>query len=130
MPGSCLSVDTVPGQPQRVLMVIDHLDIGGAQRHVSLLAQGLAERSHEVHLVHTGRPSVDVDPRVHVRCLMSGRVARREEPLLDTRLVEYAVETGPTVIHAHLYASALAGAHASSRLGTPLVLSHHSAGTW
>jgi glycosyltransferase involved in cell wall biosynthesis len=114
----------------RVLMVIDHLDMGGAQRHVTLLATALVERGHEVHVLHTGPPIVHLDPRVQVRRLLAERVARREEPYLEALVMRYAMEVRPTVMHAHLFASALASARTAHRLQAPLVISHHSAGTW
>lgn len=114
----------------RVLMIIDHLNIGGAQRHVALLAGALAERGHDVHLLHTGAGMVGIDPRVRVKRVLAGRVARREEPILEALVTKYAAEVRPEIIHGHLFASALAGARAASRFGIPLVLSHHSAGTW
>ena len=114
----------------RVLMVIDHLDMGGAQRHVTLLAAALVERGHEVHVLHTGAPIVHLDPRVHVRRLLAERVARRDEPYLEALVMRCALEVRQTVMHAHLFASALAAARTARRLGLPLVMSHHSAGTW
>lgn len=131
MPAPAPSPTAVPsGDSQRVLMVIDHLDVGGAQRHVALLCAALVQRGYDVHLLHTGMPSVPIDRRVHASRLLAERVARREEPYLEALVVRYAAEVQPTVIHTHLFASALAGARAAARLGIPLVMSHHSAGTW
>jgi glycosyltransferase involved in cell wall biosynthesis len=114
----------------RVLLLIDHLDVGGAQQHVALLAGELVRRGHEVHVLHTGPPEVALHRRVRVASVSRDRVVRREDDAFNRAVAAYAAKVRPTVIHAHLYAAALAGAAAAAEHGVPLVLSHHSAGTW
>ncbi|GAB2915273.1 glycosyltransferase [Nonomuraea fastidiosa] len=94
-----------------VFTCLDADTLGGIQQVTHTLAQGLAERGHEVHVIglhRTGRPFRYVDaPRYH-RHLISrrpadGPIARR---LADRRLREllreippgYAVLTSPSVV--------------------------------
>jgi glycosyltransferase involved in cell wall biosynthesis len=117
-------------RPQRVLMVIDHLEVGGAQRHVALLTAELVEQGHAVHVVYTGKRAVNFHPAAAVVPLLSERVVRREEPALNVMVARYAGQMKPTVVHSHLYAAAIAAAGAAAQHSIPLVVSHHSAGTW
>jgi glycosyltransferase involved in cell wall biosynthesis len=114
----------------RVLMLIDHLEVGGAQRHLALLARELVEAGHQVHVLHTGEQALDLDPSVVVVRALAGRVARRQDSRLDAVVERYAARIKPSVLHAHLYASSIAGGRAAAKLGIPLVVTHHSAGTW
>jgi glycosyltransferase involved in cell wall biosynthesis len=57
-------------------------------------------------------------------------VTRRRDAAFEESAVAAAGRYRPTVVHAHLYASALAGAVVAERHQVPLVLSHHSNGTW
>jgi glycosyltransferase involved in cell wall biosynthesis len=111
-------------------MVIDHLEVGGAQQHVALLTSELIEQGHTVHVVHTGQAAVNFHRRAVVVSLLRDRVVRREEPALNHLVAAYAAQMKPTVIHSHLYAAAMAGASAAAQRRIPLVVSHHSAGTW
>lgn len=115
---------------QRVLMLIDHLDVGGAQQHVALLSGQLVRAGHEVHLLHTGKPAVALPDGVVAVQLLDEKVTRREEPCLDNLVGTYSERIKPTVMHAHLFASAIAAGRVAARQGIPLVVTHHSAGTW
>jgi len=49
--GAAVAVDPRPAvPPMRLLLVIDHLGLGGAQRQIVELACGLAARGHTVEL--------------------------------------------------------------------------------
>jgi glycosyltransferase involved in cell wall biosynthesis len=118
------------GPSHRILMVIDHLEVGGAQQHVALLTSELVEQGHTVHVVYTGQASVNFHRRAVVVPLLRERVVRREEPAFNQLVAGYAAQMRPTVIHTHLYAAAMAGSRAAAQHRLPLVVSHHSAGTW
>src|SRR3984893_12432040 len=117
-------------RPQRVLMLIDHLDVGGAQQHVALLSGQLVRAGHEVHLLYTGKPAVALPDGVVAVQLLDEKVTRREERCLDALVGKYSDRIKPTVMHAHLFASAIAAGRVAAREGIPLVVTHHSAGTW
>lgn len=116
--------------PQRVLLLIDHLGIGGAQRHVTLLASSLAEAGHRVALGFSGCAQLPLGPGLEVFPLGPDVVTRRRDPAFEAAALTAAARFQPTVVHAHLYASALAAASVAEFQGIPLVLSHHSNGTW
>ncbi|HEY4866899.1 MAG TPA: glycosyltransferase family 4 protein [Candidatus Dormibacteraeota bacterium] len=115
---------------QRVLLLIDHLGIGGAQRHTALLASCLVQAGHEVALAFTGTAQLAVAPGVRAMPLRPEPVSRRRDRALEESALTAAERFRPTIVHAHLYASALAGAAVAERHQIPLVLSHHSNGTW
>lgn len=115
---------------QRVFMLIDHLDLGGAQRHAGLVASHLAHSVHEVELAFTGQPDLRVDPSVRLISLAPRPVSRRADAAFEAASLTAAARFRPTIVHAHLFASAIAGYRVACRLGVPLVLSHHSTGTW
>lgn len=111
-------------------MLIDHLDVGGAQQHAALLSGQLVRAGHEVHLLYTGKPAVALSDGVVAVQLLDEMVTRREEPCLDTLVATYAARIKPTVMHAHLFASAIAAGRVATHQRIPLVVTHHSAGTW
>lgn len=115
---------------QRVFMLIDHLDLGGAQRHAGLVASHLAHSGHEVELAFTGQPDLRVDPSVRLISLAPRPVSRRADAAFEAASLTAAARFRPTIVHAHLFASAIAGYRVACRVGVPLVLSHHSTGTW
>jgi glycosyltransferase involved in cell wall biosynthesis len=114
----------------RILLLIDHLDVGGAQRHVFLLASRLVALGHRVAVAYTGAALMTVPAPVSGVQLSDSRVSRAESPRFSEAAVRFAQVFRPTVIHAHLFASALAGAAVSRSSGVPLLLSHHSIGSW
>jgi glycosyltransferase involved in cell wall biosynthesis len=110
--------------------MIDHLEVGGAQRHTVLLASWLARAGHEVVLAFAGPARIPVDPAVMLLPLSLESVSRRRDAVFEEAALALARRFQPTVVHAHLYASALAAAGVAERHDLPLVLSHHSNGTW
>ena len=67
-----------PARRHRVLMLIDHLEVGGAQRHLALLARELVEAGHQVHVLHTGGRALDLDPSVVVVRALAGPFGRSQ----------------------------------------------------
>jgi glycosyltransferase involved in cell wall biosynthesis len=110
--------------------LIDHLDIGGAQRHVILLAESLAARGHKVALGFTGEPRLAPQAGVTQLKLGEDPVSRRADPTFETNAMAASRGFRPTVVHGHLFASTLAAARVAAFCEIPLVLSHHSNGTW
>lgn len=113
---------------ERVLLVIDHLQVGGAQRHVLDLAERLKDRGHMVLLGYTGTAAWPAS--VELVQLVDARVERSMSVQLDERVGAVAEAWRPTVIHAHLFSSIAAAASVGAQLGIPVVATHHSAGTW
>jgi glycosyltransferase involved in cell wall biosynthesis len=121
----------------RVLLVVDTLDRGGAERHVVDLALALTARGHRV-VVACSRPGPEADrlaaAGIEVRVLARRRVKRRIGPRYAARLRALVVERAAAgeldLVHAHVYASEVAAAWATRGTGVPLVLTDHTAGPW
>jgi glycosyltransferase involved in cell wall biosynthesis len=111
-------------------MLIDHLGVGGAQRHTALLAERLAADGHSVVIGHSGTAEVMVAPTVTTVELLAERISRTRSSAFTAASLRLARAFRPTIVHAHLFAGAIAGAAVSRNLGVPLILSHHSAGSW
>jgi hypothetical protein len=95
--------------------MIDHLEVGGAQRHTVLLASWLARAGHEVVLAFAGPARIPVDPAVMLLPLSLESVSRRRDAVFEEAALALARRFQPTVVHAHLYASALAAAGVAER---------------
>lgn len=117
----------------RVLLVVDSLDGGGAERYVVDLAAALRERGHSpliacaaggVHAETAARAGVPVLP------LLDAVVKRRLSPRFARALRRVVVERRPDLVHAHIYASASAAALATAGLRVPLVVTEHTEAPW
>jgi glycosyltransferase involved in cell wall biosynthesis len=127
-----LSLFTEWDPPRRVLLVIDSLSGGGAERYVADLAIALRSRGWDVEVacsaagVRAARlHASDIPVNVLVGTLVEQRLSLRYVLALR-RLVAHGRYD---VVHAHLYASAAAAASAVPR-DTPLVLTEHSEAPW
>ena len=117
----------------RLLLVVDSLDFGGAERHVVDLAIALRRKGHEVTVACSvgGELSGPLqESGIAVRVLLGGLVKRRFS-LAFTRKLGKLIKVGRfDLVHAHVYASASAAAVATLGLDVPLVITEHSEGSW
>jgi len=115
--------------------------IGGLERFVALLSEGLARRGHEVHVVTNaipGAPAVERSAGVTVHrlpllyqrlapTLSQDRARPRHppapDPLFRRLLAEVVQEVKPDVIHAHAWSVFSSLARASPR--TPVMVTAH-----
>jgi len=117
----------------RLLLVVDSLDFGGAERHVVDLAIALRQRGHEVTVACSvagelsGRPQ---ESGIPVRGLLGRMVKRRFSLALTRKLRKLIKGEGFDLVHAHVYASATAAAVATLGQEVPLVITEHSEGSW
>jgi len=120
------------GPPRRVLLVIDSLDGGGAERYVADLAIALRSRGWDIEVACSAagvRAARLRAANVPVNVL-AGALVKRRLSLRYVRALRRLLAQGRyDVVHAQLYASAAAAAAAVPR-GTPLVLTEHSEGPW
>ena len=134
LPGQALRVAvTLDGVPARVLMVIDSLQVGGAERHVADLATALKRRGHLVTVACStdgtlGEVLEAADIPIHI--LMKRLIKRRVSSGYSWGLRRLLRQGGFDFVHAHLYASAAASAIATVAGATPLVVTQHSEATW
>lgn len=123
----------LPAPSMRVLLVVDSLDVGGAERQVVELASALAQRGHSVTLAcsvegalapFAQRAGVEVQPLLH-------RLIKRRPSLRYTWELAKLIHRGRFhLVHAHMFASALASACATLGTGIPLVITEHSQAAW
>src|SRR5713226_3395031 len=120
------------GRTRRMLLVIDSLDGGGAERYVADLAIALRSRGWDVEVACSAagvRAARLRAANVPVNVL-AGSLVKRRLSLRYVRALRRLLAHGRyDVVHAHLYASAAAAAVAVPR-DIPLVLTEHSEGLW
>jgi glycosyltransferase involved in cell wall biosynthesis len=129
-PGCAKSQST---RPLRVLLVVDSLEMGGAERHVVELASALVSRRQAVTLACSrdgvlGRSAQAAG--VTVSSLLGQRVKRRLSLPFAWRLARLIRRERFDLVHAHIYASEVASAVATLGSGVPLVLTEHTEADW
>jgi glycosyltransferase involved in cell wall biosynthesis len=121
------------GWPIRPLLLVDSLDVGGAERHVADLALALEHEGHkpEVACSVAGPLSARLDGAgVPVRPLVGRLVKRRASAAYAHRLRRLVRGGRFVLVHAHVYASTVAAAVATLGAGIPLVVTEHTEATW
>ena len=121
------------GRALRVLIVVDSLNVGGAERHVVDLALALHREGHAV-TVACSVPGSLAEPleaaRIPVRPLL-GRIVKRRVSLPYARALRKLLERERfDLVHAHIYASAAASALATAGTGVPVVITEHTEALW
>jgi len=117
----------------RSLVVVDSLEVGGAERHVVDLAVALRRKGHGVTVAcsATGGLSNLLDgANVPVRVLLDRLAKRRVSVTYARGLRRLVREQRFDLVHAHIYASAAASALATVGTGVPLVVTEHTEGAW
>lgn len=117
----------------RLLLVVDSLEVGGAERHVADLALALARRGHSVEVACSVSGALSEPLReagVPVRPLARRLAKRRVEPAYAWRLGRLVRKRGFDLVHAHIYASAVAAAMATASDRALLVVTEHSEASW
>src|SRR3954453_16013908 len=126
--------ETAPSVPPApVVLVIDSLDGGGAERYVVDLAIALRRRCWPVEVAcSTGgvRARALVDAGVPVSILLGKLVKRRVSRRYERALRRLIEDRRPALVHAHLYASAAAAAQATRDLAVPLAVTEHTEAPW
>ncbi|MGR6962958.1 glycosyltransferase [Geodermatophilus sp. URMC 61] len=120
-------------RPLSVLLVVDSLDGGGAERYVVDLAVALRRRGWPVHVacsVGGIRAAALADAGVPVTVLLDELVKRRVSGRYERALTQLVADLRPAVVHAHLFASAAAAVHAVRDRSVPLVVTEHTEGPW
>jgi glycosyltransferase involved in cell wall biosynthesis len=115
------------------LLVVDSLEVGGAERHVADLALALAHRGHGVEMACSVNGALSEpleEAGLPVRLLAPRLVKRRVELSYARGLWRLVAGRGFDLVHAHVYASAVAAAIATAGTGTPLVITEHTEALW
>lgn len=117
----------------RLLLVVDSLEVGGAERHVADLALALAGEGHDVEVACsvTGALAEPLEGAgVRVRALTRSLVKRRISPAYAAKIRRIVRNERFDLVHAHIYSSAVAAAIATLGSGTPLVITEHTEALW
>ena len=120
-------------RPIRLLLVVDSLDVGGAERHVVDLARTLRCRGHVVTVACSASGALSgvlEEAGIPVRTLLHRLVKRRFSLTYARRLRRLVKEGRFDLVHAHIYASATAAAVATLGTGVPLVITEHTEASW
>ncbi len=123
----------LPTRPARILLVVDSLDIGGAEWHVVDLASALRRKGYEVSVACSvvGELSGLLERAgIPVRLLLRRLVKRRLSTAFAWKLRRCVKEGRFDLVHAHIYASATAAAIATLGAGVPLVITEHTEAPW
>jgi L-malate glycosyltransferase len=117
----------------RVLLVVDSLEVGGAERHVVDLASALHRKGYEVEVacsIAGGLSKPLEEAGVPVRPL-TRRLVKRRVSLAYARGIRKLLREGRfDLVHAHIYASAVAAAIATRGTGLPVVITEHTEASW
>jgi glycosyltransferase involved in cell wall biosynthesis len=119
--------------PPRLLLVVDSLEVGGAERHVVDLACALRRKGYGVEVACSvaGELAGSLEAAgVPVRPLTRQRVKRRVSLAYARSIGRILKESRFDLVHAHIYASAVAAAIAVRRIGLPLVITEHTEASW
>jgi glycosyltransferase involved in cell wall biosynthesis len=116
-----------------VLLTIDSLQTGGAERHLVDLACALHRRGDSVTVAASAGGPLErelADLGVPVRVVMPAMVKRRASLRYGLALRSLVRSGRYDLVHAHLYASAVASAIAVAGRGTPLVVTDQTEAPW
>jgi glycosyltransferase involved in cell wall biosynthesis len=119
--------------PVRLLLVVDSLDVGGAERHVVDLAVALSRQAYEVTVACSVAGDLSgllEGANIPVQPLLDQLVKRRVSAAYARELRRLSREKCVDLVHAHIYASAAAAALATLGTGVPLVVTEHTEAVW
>ncbi len=117
----------------RLLLVVDSLDVGGAERYVVDLALTLQRKGYEITVACSvsGPLSEPLEKAgIPVRPVLTRLIKRRVSLAYARGLRRLLREYRFDVVHAHVYASTSAAAIATLRSGVPLVITEHGMNPW
>ncbi len=116
-----------------LLLVVDSLEVGGAERQVVDLAVALRRDGYGVTVACSVAGDLSgalEEAGVPVRPLLGRLAKRRLSPAYAWRLRRLLRKGRFDLVHAHIYASVVASAIATLRTGVPLVITEHTEATW
>jgi glycosyltransferase involved in cell wall biosynthesis len=117
----------------RLLLVVDSLEVGGAERQVAELALALEREGHEVTVACSVAGDLSgalEEAGIPVRPLLGRLAKRRLSPAYAWRLRRLLRSERFDLVHAHVYASVAAAALATLGTGVSLVITEHTEASW
>ncbi len=116
-------------EPLRIVQYITPSQIGGAEIHVTALADRLRARGHEVTVVcPRGRPLV-AELVARGMPVLTPRTFGKLDPVMLVRLIRWLRRNRAQVIHTHLSTASLLGSTAARIAGIPAVATVHGLNT-
>ncbi len=129
-----MTVTRAPGtQPVRLLLVVDSLEVGGAERQVVDLAVALGRKGYGVTVACSVAGSLSgalEEAGIPVRPLLKRLAKRRLSLAYAWRLRWLLRRERFDLVHAHIYASVVAAAISTLRTDVPLVITEHTEASW
>jgi L-malate glycosyltransferase len=129
-----MTVTRAPGpRPTRLLLVVDSLEVGGAERQVVDLAVALQRAGYGVMVACSVAGDLSrtlEEAGVPVRPLLERLAKRRLSLGYAWRLRRLLRKERFDLVHAHIYASVVAAAIAILRTNVPLVITEHTEASW
>jgi glycosyltransferase involved in cell wall biosynthesis len=127
-------VTHAPGtRPVRLLLVVDSLEVGGAERQVVDLALALRCKGYGVTVACSVAGDLSgalKEAGVPVRPLLRRLAKRRLSLAYAWRLRRLLSKERFDLVHAHIYASVVAAALATLGTSVPLVITEHTEASW
>jgi glycosyltransferase involved in cell wall biosynthesis len=127
-------VTHAPGtRPIRLLLVVDSLEVGGAERQVVDLAVALRRKGYGVTIACSVAGDLSgalEEAGIPVRPLLRRLAKRRLSLAYALRLRRLLRKERFDLVHAHIYASVVAAAIATLRSDVPLVITEHTEASW
>jgi glycosyltransferase involved in cell wall biosynthesis len=123
----------VTRESMRLLLVVDSLEVGGAERQVVDLALALRRGGHEVTVACSVAGDLSgalEEAGIPLRPLLDRLAKRRLSPAYAWRLRRLLRRERFDLVHAHIYASVVAAAIATLETGVPLVITEHTEASW
>ena len=123
-----------PGaRPVRLLLVVDSLEVGGAERQVVDLAVALRRNGYVVTVACSVAGNLSgalEEAGIPVRPLLRRLAKRRLSLTYAWRLRQLLRRERFDLVHAHIYASVAAAAIATLGMDVPLVITEHTEASW
>jgi glycosyltransferase involved in cell wall biosynthesis len=119
--------------PIRLLLLVDSLEVGGAERQVVDLALALRRKGYEVVVACSVAGDLSAaleEADIPVRPLLRRLAKRRVSFAYAWRLRRLLRRGRFDLVHAHIYASVVAAAIATLGTGVPLVITEHTEASW
>jgi L-malate glycosyltransferase len=120
-------------RPVRLLLVLDSLEVGGAERQVVDLAFALRRKGYRITVASSVAGDLSgalEEAGVPVRPLLRRMAKRRLSLAYAWRLRRLLKRERFDLVHAHIYASTAAAAIATLGTDVPLVITEHTEASW
>jgi glycosyltransferase involved in cell wall biosynthesis len=117
----------------RLLLAVDSIEVGGAERHVVDLASALRRKGYGVEVACSvaGELAEPLQAAgVPVWSLTRRLVKRRVSPAYASGIGKLLKERRFDLVHAHIYASSVAAAIAVRGTALPFVITEHTEASW